>query len=190
MKSSFALAPAPWQQWMGAFVVEVSVRPCELPLAFDAFSQTYQALPRQEGDLLWIRLWFESCTARAEPCQLAVWRVKMCSLKGSDVFFVRPLCARSKEEEEVQCKRGNFCLFHNKIDTCFLYRHAKSHMVLTGRGERRPRLRCNVYVAGRALTSKTVRSPRRCSRSRATCTLRDRTGGESLHFLHVVNWKR
>lgn len=135
MKSSFALAPAPWQQWMGAFVVEVSVRPCELPLAFDAFSQTYQALPRQEGDLLWIRLWFESCTARAEPCQLAVWRVKMCSLKGSDVFFVRPLCARSKEEEEVQCKRGNFCLFHNKIDTCFLYRHAKSHMVLTGRGE-------------------------------------------------------
>lgn len=59
----------------------------------------------------------------------------MCSLKGSDVFFVRPLCARSKEEEEVQCKRGNFCLFHNKIDTCFLYRHAKSHMVLTGRGE-------------------------------------------------------
>lgn len=33
--------------------------------------------------------WFESCAARAEPCQPAVCKVKMCSLKGTDVFFVR-----------------------------------------------------------------------------------------------------
>lgn len=73
MKSPFALAPAPWQQWMGAFVVEVSVRPCELPLAFDAFSQTYQAPPRQEGKFVMDQSWFESCTCGAKPCQLAVY---------------------------------------------------------------------------------------------------------------------
>lgn len=43
--------------------------------------------------------WFESWAARAEPCQLAVWEVKMRSLKGSDVFFVRPLCTRRKGED-------------------------------------------------------------------------------------------
>lgn len=90
MKSPFALAPAPWQQWMGAFVVEVSVRPCELPLAFDAFSQTYQAPPRQEGKFVMDQSWFESCTTREKPCQLAVYKVKMGSVKSSDVFFVRP----------------------------------------------------------------------------------------------------
>lgn len=29
----------------------------------------------------------------------------------------------------------NFCAIHNKIEISFLYGHAKSHMVLTGRGE-------------------------------------------------------
>ncbi len=81
---------------MGAFVVEVSVRPCELPLAFDAFSQTYRARPCREGDLLWISLGLSPAAARAEPCQLAVCEVKTCSLKGCDVFFVRPLCTHRK----------------------------------------------------------------------------------------------
>lgn len=69
---------------MGAFVVEVSVRPCELPLAFDAFSQTYQAPPRQEGKFVMDQSWFESCAARAKPCQLAVYKVKMGSVKSSE----------------------------------------------------------------------------------------------------------
>lgn len=66
------------------------MRPCELPLAFDAFSQTYQAPPRQEGKFVMDQSWFESCTTREKPCQLAVYKVKMGSVKSSDVFFVRP----------------------------------------------------------------------------------------------------
>lgn len=127
--------------------------------------------------------WLESCTAWAEPCQLAVWKVKMCPLKGSDVFFVRPLSAHRKE---VLChKGGNFCVIHNRKDTSFFRRHSKPHTEL-----RRHHLQCNTYIIGRALTSKTVQSPRRCSHSRATYTRHDRTGGGSLHFLHVANCKR
>ena len=47
--------------------MEVSARPCELPLAFDAFSQTYQAPPRREGDLLWIRVGLNAALPKLNP---------------------------------------------------------------------------------------------------------------------------
>lgn len=98
--------------------MEVSARPCELPLAFDAFSQTYQALPRQEGRFVLDRRWFECCVAPAEPCHLAVWKVKACPLKGSDVFFVSP--PPSAHRQELLChKGGNFGRQHNGGDTSF-----------------------------------------------------------------------
>lgn len=114
--------------------------------------------------------WFESCTARAEPCQLAVWKVKMCSLTGSDVSFVRKTP-------------------YSKLDISFLdtHRHTKTHRGVNSNRWTDIISNINICVIVHVLTSKTVQSPRRCSHSLATCTHRDRTGGGSLHFLHVVN---
>lgn len=78
--------------------------------------------------------WFESCAARAEPCQLAVWKVKMCCLKSSDVFFVRSSVLRERR----CCSVGdNLDVFLTKIGISLSHRytHTNPHMVLTRRGE-------------------------------------------------------
>lgn len=159
--------------------------PCELPLAFDAFSQTYQALPRQEGRFVLDRRWFECCVAPAEPCHLAVWKVKACPLKGSDVFFVSPHPSLPTDRSCCVIRGATLAGSIMEETPASLPTHQKP------RAERWEDALCSTYVTGSgALTSKTVRSPRRCSRSRAICTRRDRTGGGSLRFLRVVNCKR
>lgn len=71
--------------------------------------------------------WFESCAEAAEPCQPAVWKVKMWPLKSSDVLFVTHQSAHKKEV--LWCK-GVTCAFHNKVDASFcFFRQSDPHRV-------------------------------------------------------------
>lgn len=67
-------------EW-GPFVIEVSVRPCGLPLAFDGvfwvFFTNLSGPSTLQRKFVMDQSWFESCFAGAEPCQLAVKRSEL-----------------------------------------------------------------------------------------------------------------
>lgn len=94
MKSSFAMVPAPWQQWMGGLCYWGKCASVQVAISFDFFfffPQTYPAHPWHRGDLLWTG----PCNATMEPCpprchhgQNVAFERQQSSFRGALCFIV------------------------------------------------------------------------------------------------------